>query len=482
MRFPLALKVTLWLLLNLLLLAGLACFVLFRGENGFTWNTLLLGPAGRGVQAWAELTVNDLHTRPRSQWDERLARAGEIRDVDLALYVEGARQVAGLTDAPPPRLREWMRVRPRPARSGPPPLGDFDDDSPPPPSAAPPPRLANRLLVHAAEPAAYWIGLQLGGPGRPREFLVIRMPKLATLLDVLELTSLLWIALGAVVFSILFWLPFVGGLTGALGRLTRATEAIADGRFDTRVPEARRDELGALGGSINRMSGRLERLVDGQKRFLGDIAHELGSPLGRMQMGVGILEERAPAALQPAVADVREEVAHMAGLVAELLAFTRAGLLPRPAARVRVELAPLIARVLAREAAFDAVTVDVAEDLAVSGDADLLARALGNLVRNALRYAGRGVAITVRARRVGEERVELVVEDAGPGVTAEALARLGEPFFRPETARARETGGAGLGLAIVRACAEACGGSLHFAAVEPQGLRATLRLLVAPAQ
>ena len=481
MRFPLALKVSLWLLLNLLLLAGLAAVMLFRdGERGFTWDGLLAGASGRGVQAWAEITVGDLRTRPRFEWDGQLARAGAIRNVEIAFYGANYRHLGGmLGEDPPPAVREWIESHPRPNRAAVLPPEEALGEEPPPPQPAPPRRLPERMLIRSEKTGAFWIGLQHAAPGRPRDFFLIRVPSFRTLLDVLELKASLWIAAGAVVFSILFWLPFVGGVSRALRRLTRATEDIADGRFDTRVPEERRDELGALGVSINRMSGRLERLVGGQKRFLGDIAHELGSPLGRMQMGVGILEERAPAELRPAVADVREEVAHMADLVAELLAFTRAGLLPRAATRVSVELAPLLDRVLAREAADDAVSVDLPSGLAVLADADLLARALANLVRNALRYAGRGAAITVRARRAGDE-VELLVEDSGPGVPPEALARLGEPFFRAESARERSTGGAGLGLAIVRAGVEACGGTLRFANRSPNGLQASIRLAAAP--
>ncbi len=483
MRFPLALKVSLWLLLNLFLLAGLAAVMLFRdpGGGGFTWDGLLAGTSGRGVQAWSEITVGDLRGRPRFEWDQELARAGTIRKVEVALYGANFRRLGGrLRDEPPPEIRRWVENHPRPARGTVLPPEELLEDEPPPPlQPVPPRRVPNRILVRAGGTGAFWIGIQLTVPGRPREFFLIRAPSFWTLLDVLELKSALWIAAGAVVFSILFWLPFVGGVSRALRRLTRATEEIADGRFDTRVPEERRDELGVLGLSINRMSGRLERLVGGQKRFLGDIAHELGSPLGRMQMGVGILEERAPAELRPAVADVREEVAHMADLVAELLAFTRAGLLPRAATRVRVELAPLVARVLAREAADDAVSVELPADLAVLADADLLARALANLVRNALRYAGRGAAIAVSARRAGDE-IELLVEDSGPGVPPEALARLGEPFFRAESARERSTGGAGLGLAIVRSGVEACGGTLRFANRSPSGLQASIRLAAAP--
>ncbi len=472
MRFPLTLKVSAWLLLNLLLLAGLGGAWLLSSGGGFTWNALVAGPLGRNAQGFAEVAFADMRNLPRRAWSENLARLGGEQGVRIAVFGEDLRLLAGdVGDLPEPfRERLLSQRRPPPAPAGP--------DGPGPAPLPPAPR-DTRQLVRAGDPAEFWFGVHLGAPGRPREVFVIRIPGLWRLIDFLDLDIGLGLAGAAIAGSILLWLPFVRAHSRALRRLDLATEAIAAGRFDTRVPEKGRDELAALGASINRMSGRLERLVDGQKRFLGDIAHELGSPLGRMQMGVGILEERAPTELQASVADVCEEVAHMSDLVAELLAFTRAGLLPRDAARVRVELVPLVARVLAREAADDAVAVEVPAELAVMADSDLLARAVGNLVRNAIRHAGRDGGIAVRARREGDT-VELAVEDAGPGVPPEALARLGEPFFRPESARARETGGAGLGLAIVRAGVEACGGAVRFENREPRGLRVTLRLAAAP--
>jgi two-component system sensor histidine kinase CpxA len=304
---------------------------------------------------------------------------------------------------------------------------------------------------------------------------VLRIPSLGVLLKLLDLAPWMWAAAVAVVVSLLFWLPFVRGLTRDLGRMNRATEAIADGRFDARVVENRRDELGALGASVNRMAVRLDRLVTGQKRFLGDIAHELGSPIGRMQVSVSILEQRAGPELQTAITDVREEIDHMSTLVGELLAFTKAGLRPRDAELAVVSLAPLVDRVLAREAADDAVSVTLPDGLTVRTDADLLSRALGNLIRNALRHAGRSTNIALRAETAGDT-VIITVEDEGPGVPPEAVPRLGEPLFRPETARARETGGAGLGLAIVKSTVEACGGTVEFANRTPHGFRATLHM------
>lgn len=480
MRFPLALKVSLWLLLNLLVLAALGGSWLLRtGGVGFTWDALVAGPSGNGAQALAESTYGELRNLTRRQWDATIERVADHHAVQIAVVGEQGRILASTLDTALPdalveRLKTFRRA-PLPALRPEGEEGDLLPDSPRPKRPPAPPH-APRFLVRSGDPASYWITVTLAAPpNRPREFFIIVVPDLWSLIKFLDLDLLLGIAAAAVVCSILLWLPFVGAHARALRRLSHATEAIASGRFDTRVPEKGRDELAALGASINRMSDRLDRLVSGQKRFLGDIAHELGSPIGRMQMGVGILEARAPADLQPSIADVRDEVAQMADLVAELLTFTRAGLLPRDAARTRVELAPLAARVLAREAAADAVTLDIPADLAAQGDPALLARALGNLVRNALRYAGRSAPITVTAR-AHPDHIALTVADEGPGVPPEALARLGEPFFRPETARQRETGGTGLGLAIVRTCAEACGGAVHFANRTPRGLAATLRL------
>ena len=221
---------------------------------------------------------------------------------------------------------------------------------------------------------------------------------------------------------------------------------------------------------------RSESNATGQKRFIGDIAHELGSPLARMQFATSILEERAGKDLAPAVADVREEVQHMSELVSELLAFTRAGLRPREVKLAEVTLAPLVAKVLDREDAIGKVIVHLPADLRVLADEPLLSRALGNLVRNAVRYAGDAGEIQLEAVTAVGDSVTLTVSDGGPGVPPEALARLGEPFYRPESARTRETGGVGLGLAIVRSAVEACGGTLRFSNRVPNGFQAEITL------
>jgi two-component system sensor histidine kinase CpxA len=257
-------------------------------------------------------------------------------------------------------------------------------------------------------------------------------------------------------------------LTGSISRITKATEDMARGHFVTRVNERRNDELGRLGQAINLMAGQLDHFVKGQKRFLGDIAHELCSPLVRMEMGLSVLEQRAPGALLQRLEDVREEVREMSGLVNELLSFSKAGLMAEGASLESVDLTDLVETTIMREATGGIqVHSELPADARVFGVHRLLERALSNVLRNARRYAGDAGPISVSARAIGST-VELTVIDQGPGVPAEALARLFDAFYRPDQARSRETGGSGLGLAIVKTCVEACQGKVS-ATNRPEG-------------
>jgi len=244
------------------------------------------------------------------------------------------------------------------------------------------------------------------------------------------------------------------------------------------VPDAvRGDELGDLGRSVQAMARRLEAQVTGQKRFLGDIAHELCSPVSRMQAVLGILEEGGGTEESRAryLKKVHNEVQQMSALVNELLSFSKASL-KREVRLALVELAPLIREVLDREETGSApVRMEVPEGIFALADAELLGRALGNLVRNAVRYAGDSGPIEIRAAR-NEGQVLLRVYDSGPGVPEEAIERLFEPFYRPDAARTRESGGTGLGLAIVRTCVEACGGTVSASLRQPKGLEVAIRV------
>jgi two-component system sensor histidine kinase CpxA len=224
------------------------------------------------------------------------------------------------------------------------------------------------------------------------------------------------------------------------------------------------------------MAARLGALVTGQKRFLGDTAHELRSPLGRMQVALEILDTRVPEAEREYVRDLKEDVEALSQLTDDLLQYARAELTDRAVALTSVNVSEAVARAVAREskggATFD---VRVPADLTVKADPALFDRALGNLIRNAVKYAGHAGPIEISATRTSGETV-VTVSDAGPGVAPESIDRIFEPFYREDAARNRKTGGVGLGLAIVRSAIEACGGKASCRNREPHGLEVRLAL------
>ena len=136
----------------------------------------------------------------------------------------------------------------------------------------------------------------------------------------------------------------------------------------------------------------------------------------------------------------------------------------------------VIEEAIVREAGASEVARLGLDDLVVNGDARLLVKVMSNLVRNAVRYGGNGVRIEVEARRGENGMVRLVIRDNGPGVPTDALARLGEPFFRPDAARSRQVGGTGLGLSIVRQSVSAMRGRVAFANISPHGFVVTIEL------
>ncbi|HAB15435.1 MAG TPA: HAMP domain-containing sensor histidine kinase [Verrucomicrobiota bacterium] len=482
MRLPLPLyaRFFAWFLLNLVLL-GIVFWGVVRSE--FRVESLLAAFAGDRAQQVADVVYGELRTRPAEQWDETLARFGNAYGVDFVLLGDRRERIAGAPIEIPEALRERVRgPGPRPGTPGPrsfdgPPLSaEFPRE---PGLGRPEPRMP-RTFFRSTEPPGYWLvarpTMPPGERGRPPGLLAVRSTTLSAGGLFIDFRPW-WIAGGAVLLiSALWWIPFIGSITRCVGQMTKGTERIAEGRFDVVVNDRRNDELGRLGSAINRLSSRLEGFVTGQKRFLGDIAHELCSPLARMEIALGVIDQRATEPQREYLEDVRSEVRQMSGLVNELLQFTKAGLQPPEASRREVQLDALVKEVVDRECTSDSnVVVSIPPHLVCRTDPERLGRALANLVRNAIRYAGAAGPITVSGSATGE-RITLTVADEGPGVPEPALARLGEPFFRPDLARGRETGGTGLGLAIVRSCVEGCSGTITFQNRQPAGFVVTIML------
>jgi two-component system sensor histidine kinase CpxA len=193
-------------------------------------------------------------------------------------------------------------------------------------------------------------------------------------------------------------------------------------------------------------------------------------------MALGILEQRVEERQRSYVDDLRSEAQEMSQLVNELLSFSKAGLKPDEIKKVPVGLLEVVRRVTAREASeMVRIEMDVPQSLQAMAEPELLARALGNVLRNAIRYAAAAGPVTIAAR-AENDLVVLSVADCGPGVPAECLSKLFDPFYRVDNSRTRQTGGIGLGLTIVRTCMEACGGRVTARNRETGGLEINLYL------
>ena len=227
---------------------------------------------------------------------------------------------------------------------------------------------------------------------------------------------LAWWALLAVCLTGLCWVPFLRGVTRSVTRIEQGTTRIAEGQFDTDLAVARQDELGRLAGAIEGMAGRLDHLVTGQKRFLSDAAHELRSPLARMRLAQELLAQRVGETERPYVADLEEDLDAMSGLTDQLLALARSEGGPGAARLDPLDLSEGIARAVDSERrAGVTIDVDVPAGVMVYADAELFVRAVANVLRNAVRYAGDAGPVEVRAVST-MNAVDVVVTDSGPGV------------------------------------------------------------------
>ena len=474
-RFPLYAKIMAWFFLNLAVL-GAVFMLLFNAQFQFNMDWLLASSAGQRVNTMRELLAGELNATPPYDWDRVIDRFSQAYGTRFALYDDEGTQLIGASIALPPEVKERLSGTTIEPRTG---AGGSSRNASPAPSArrVDARRHFGRAFFRTTNPIRYWLLLgsrvdnpQAGGP--MHVVLLVEATTLSIGGLLFDFTPWLRLAAGAVVFSVLFWLPLVRGMTASIAQMSTVTRRIAEGRFDARVRSRRRDELGVLGESINQMAVRLDGFVNGQKRFLGDVAHELCSPLARLQMALGILEQRAVEAKYVKVAT--EKADQISALVNDLLAFSKASF-----GSVPVNLQPVrfheIAESAIREEAAETVENRVPGDLVVLADPALLARALANLLRNAIRHAGAAGKITVSGEQEGEGGVIRVV-DSGAGVPEEQLLRIFDAFYRLDETRTRETGGVGLGLAIVKTCVESCGGTVKARNLSPTGFEVVMQL------
>ena len=488
MRFPLFAKIIVWLVLNIALVGPLSYVFAARDQSG--WNMLLTQSVRDRVTSIARRVGEDVYSAEGSAAAAALEADSKLYGAELNVQViggpprhtddDGLRR-GPLPDRPPPPDR--MPGAPQAGRDGlaHSPWGPGFNDGPGPPRGSPPGSRSWHMEIRRATHRTGFdviTDISVAGNGGPPNDLRVaaHTGSLTGLFQFLGLWSALSFVLMILLVSVLLWWPFVWSMTRSIRRLLNATQHMARGRLDTRVSERRRDELGELASAVNSMAGRLQDYLQGQRQFVADVAHEVISPVARIQIGLGLLETQVTVGGAATLADIREDLEDMAGMLNEILLFSRSGFESERSAPQRVNLADIVQKVIAAEAGSCTVVASVSKDILVIAHVSMIERALANLVRNACRYAYQDATpIEISARNVTDQ-VLLTVQDRGPGVPDSALARLGQPFFRPELSRSRASGGFGLGLAIVRRCIAACGGEVTFRNRQGGGFEAELQL------
>jgi signal transduction histidine kinase len=280
----------------------------------------------------------------------------------------------------------------------------------------------------------------------------------ATRLSLLALALLLTAAAS-------YWLA--GSITRPIIDLKRTAEALSSGQLEARVAHAslqRRDELGELAYTFDRMATRLGTALQAKEQLLRDVSHELRSPLTRMRLAAALLRNRMDA---PAELDRLEtDIARLDELIEDILAISRLQAEPSSLKKELVDLRHLLERI-ATDANFEAkekgcrLEWEIGETpCMLSLDTQWTSAAIENVVRNAIRYTKEASPVSITLEQKAHE-VCLAVCDAGPGIPENQLAQIFEPFYRVERDRGRTSGGTGLGLAIAARVLAAHGGRIE---------------------
>lgn len=306
-------------------------------------------------------------------------------------------------------------------------------------------------------------------------------------------------------------------LTSPVAKLRAATRELARGNLSARVSPTlggRRDELASLAADFDEMAEKIQSLVDSQRRLLGDISHELRSPLARLNVALELARQRAGADATTALERIQREAEILNEMIGQLLALTRLESGAEEIRKSEFDLG-LLVREITDDADFEArsrkrsVNLESAASCIVVGNEQLLRRAIENVVRNAVQYTAEGTEVEVKVECFGKTTDEesdqrtsntkykvpgssliafgfkpdsnqrlavITVRDHGAGVPDNALAEIFRPFYRVDDARDREAGGVGLGLAIAERAVRLHSGSVEAANVTTGGLAVTIVL------
>lgn len=315
--------------------------------------------------------------------------------------------------------------------------------------------------------------IPLGNPfqGNPRELEFIERTNL----------TLLYGAFIGAVIALLLGIFLSRTITRPIRELTRATHAVSEGDLSQKVEIRSKDELGELGNAFNKMSAELSRSINARKQMTADIAHELRTPLSLI---LGHAEAVHDGVLPPTKENfeiIREEAARLDHLVDDLRTLSLAD-----AGELSINLQTIEPGQLLQEVASlykvqmqkknISLNLDIAPNLpTLELDSGRMTQVITNILDNALRHTPENGQIVLSAKQ-SKDRVEIVVQDSGPGLPFEDAKRIFERFYRADSSRQREDGGSGLGLAIAKSIVQAHNGQLSAESEPNRGLKVIILL------
>jgi signal transduction histidine kinase len=281
------------------------------------------------------------------------------------------------------------------------------------------------------------------------------------------------VAIPTAVWIIPFWRK--------LNTISRAAIAFGDGEFDTRAEITSRSALAPIAVAFNTMADRIQQLISSHKELTNAVSHELRTPISRIRFGLEMLDDpdETPLKRKQYLNGLYGDVADLEELVTELLTFAR---FDREKPELYIEIHPIVPflRSVIGDVVSDVPSLDYkcveklkeGEDL-VPFDCKYLARAIDNLVRNAIRYGNKQLLVTVER---SSDMCLIHIEDDGPGIPVEDREKIFEPFTRLDSSRSKLSGGYGLGLAIVSRIVKWHGGEIFVTDGSLGGACFTLRL------
>lgn len=293
--------------------------------------------------------------------------------------------------------------------------------------------------------------------------IVVSTPRIS---DISSGPALVPLVLGLGLFFLILAYAAVTWLFQPVRAIREGAEHIGRGNFDFRISHPRRDQLGDLAQDINRMAGDVEKMLDAKRALLLGISHELRTPLSRMRLALEFFDD------EENVESLRAEIAEMEKIVVSLLEAERLNSRHAQLSRTKVVVGGLIEELLDDFFSRDRDRINVVlptRPVTASVDEARITLMLKNLLANALRYSKpEDGQIELRLVSTGSELV-ITVADNGPGLSKDQAEHIGEPFYRSDPSRARESGGTGLGLYLATLVAHAHSGTLKLCQSGGQG-------------